>query len=256
MRLHRLIYSFLVAGLAFSLGAPGLPASAAIGHAPTSPAGTAQPAETKPEARFEKDIAAYEAADRENPPPTGGVLFVGSSSIRLWKTLADDFPELEVINRGFGGSIIAECTHYAPRIVLPYKPRLIVLYAGSNDIARGLTPEQVRKDFEQFVAVVRAELPDTRIAFISINPSVKRWNLQEQMVEANRQIASYIQEQNAKGGKLAYLDSHTKFLTPEGEPRADLLRDDGLHLNNDGYTAWVAILRTQILELAASSKAE
>lgn len=256
MRVSRFWYGYLLAGLLLPLGTSHAPAHAANAQATPPSTGSHPPLEPEPQARFAKEIAAYEAADQQNPPPTGAVLFVGSSSIRLWKTLAEDFPELEVINRGFGGSVIAECTHYAPRIVLPYKPRLIVLYAGSNDIARGLTPEQVRKDFEEFVTVVHAKLPDTRIAFVSINPSVKRWSHQEEVTEANRLIANYVREQNARGAKLAYLDSHSKLLTPEGEPRADLLRDDGLHFNADGYTAWVAILRPQILELAAPSKAE
>src|SRR5687767_2688782 len=102
----------------------------------------AQAPATKP-APFEKDIRAFEAADAENPPAPGGVLFVGSSSIRLWKTLAEDFPGVPVINRGFGGSRIAHSTQYADRIVIPYKPKTVVFYAGDNDIAGGLTPEQV-----------------------------------------------------------------------------------------------------------------
>lgn len=204
--------------------------------------------------RFEKTIAEYEEADRKAPPQPGGVVFIGSSSIRLWTTLAQDFPELNVLNRGFGGSIIHESTQYVPRIVLPYKPKLIVIYAGSNDIAMGLTPEQVRKDFEAFVVAVHASLPETRIAFISINPSVKRWEQQERILEANRQIAEYIKTQSARGVKLSYLDSHAKLLSAEGKPRPEILRADGLHLNAEGYAAWLAILKPQILELVAKDK--
>src|SRR5687767_185738 len=95
------------------------------------------------ESPFEKEIRAFEAADAKHGPTSGGVLFVGSSSIRLWTTLAKDFPELPVINRGFGGSQIADSIRYAPRIVLPYKPKTIILYAGDNDLADGKSPEQV-----------------------------------------------------------------------------------------------------------------
>jgi len=109
--------------------------------------------------QWEREIQAFEAADRGNPPPQGAVLFIGSSTIRMWKTLAQDFPEHKVLNRGFGGCQIADCTYYADRIVVPYNPRLIVLRAGGNDIAAGKSPEQVRGDFQAFVDKVRAKLP-------------------------------------------------------------------------------------------------
>jgi lysophospholipase L1-like esterase len=205
-------------------------------------------------ARFEKEIAAYEAADLKTPPPTGGVLFIGSSSIRLWTTVAKDFPELTVLNRGFGGSVIRESTHFAPRIVLPYKPKTIVMYAGGNDLHMGMTPAQVRRDFEEFVTTVHAALPDTRIAYISINPSVSRWSEEDRVLEANRLIADYVYELSSKGAKLSFLDSHARLLSPEGKPRPEFLRTDGLHLNADGYTAWVYILKPELLEIVNQDK--
>ena len=125
--------------------------------------------------QWEPAIQAFEAADRANPPPQGAILFVGSSTIGMWKTLAEDFPEYKVLNRGFGGSQIADCTEYADRIVIAHKPRLIVLRAGGNDIAAGKTPEQVRDDFQAFVAKVRAKLPKVRIAYMTINATPSRW---------------------------------------------------------------------------------
>lgn len=249
MRSRRFLLPLLAGCLALPVFGPVAPAQAQAAQAQTMPAAK-RPA---PE-RFEKTIAEYEAADRKEFPVPGGVLFIGSSSIRLWTTLAHDFPELHVLNRGFGGSIIFESTQYIPRIVQPYKPRMIVIYAGSNDIAMGLTPEQVRQDFETFVTTVHAVLPETRIAFISINPSVKRWEQEERILEANRQIADYIRVQAAKGNKLTYLDSHAKLLSSDGKPRPELLRKDGLHLNADGYAAWTAILKPQILELATKER--
>ena len=224
---------------------PALPARAGQTQAATAP--TTPPAS----ARFEKEIAAYEAEDRKSPPPQGGVLFIGSSSIRLWTTVARDFPELTVLNRGFGGSILRDSTHFAPRIVLPYQPKTIVLYTGTNDLQLGLTPPQVLKDFEAFVATVHAALPHTRIVFISINPSVSRWKSEEQILETNRLVESYVSEQSQKGVKLSYLESHSRLLDPEGKPRPELLRMDGLHLNADGYTAWTAILKPELLEIIA-----
>src|SRR5687768_7351671 len=112
-------------------------------------------------APFEKEIAAFEASDRTNPPPTGAVLFIGSSSIRLWTTLAKDLPDYPVINRGFGGSQIADSVLYTEKIVLPYKPAVVVMYAGGNDINGGKTPEAVLGDFKKFAQGVHASLPDT-----------------------------------------------------------------------------------------------
>lgn len=212
----------------------------------------AQAQEQQP-APFAKEIAAYEKLDQDKRPPQGAVLFIGSSSIRLWDTLAKDFPELTVINRGFGGSQIADSVRYAPRIVIPYRPRMVVLYAGGNDLNAGKTPEQVLKDFQAFVQVVRSSLPETRIVYVSINPSVRRWAQEPQTLEANRLIAGYIRDQ-AKGAKLSYLDSHSKLLSAEGMPRPEILRADGLHLNAQGYALWTQILKPEILKLAAEGK--
>src|SRR5262249_9086389 len=125
--------------------------------------------------KWEKEIAAYERMDRTNPPPAGALLFIGSSTIRLWKTLAQDFPSHRVINRGFGGSEIVDATHFAEQVILPYKPRMVFLRAGGNDLHAGKSPEQVFADFKEFAAKVQAKLPETQIAFISLSPSIARW---------------------------------------------------------------------------------
>src|SRR5579884_12242 len=124
---------------------------------------------------WEDAIRAFEAEDRRNPPPAGVLVFTGSSSIRFWETLARDMAPLPVLNRGFGGSRIADVTHYAHRIVTPYRPRAVVFYAGENDIAlAGRTAEQVRDDFAAFCARVHAALPDVPIYFISIKAPKRR----------------------------------------------------------------------------------
>ena len=140
-------------------------------------------------ARFENEISAFETADKTNPPPKRAILFIGSSSIRLWKTLPQDFPGHKVINRGFGGSEIADSVYFADRIVFPYEPRMIVLYAGGNDINGGKSPEVVSADFKAFVEKVRAKLPDTRIAYISIAPNPARWSQVERVKAANKLIS-------------------------------------------------------------------
>src|SRR5438094_7398035 len=135
--------------------------------------GHAVPAADQPD-RWESAIRAVEEQDRMAPPPPGGNVFVGSSSIRFWK-LADSFPDLACVNRGFGGSEMADSARYADRIVTPYKPRVVVLYAGDNDLALGKSPEAVRDDYKQFVAKVRAKLPDVKIVCIAVKPSLQRW---------------------------------------------------------------------------------
>jgi lysophospholipase L1-like esterase len=184
---------------------------------------------------FDAEIRAFEAADAKAPPAPGGVLFIGSSSIRLWKNVADDFPGVPVINRGFGGSQIRHSTMYADRIALPYKPKTIVFYAGDNDIAANRTPEQVLADFKAFVAKVHEPLPDTRIYFISIKPSIKRWNLIDHIREANRLVKEFA---DSSGGKIAYVDVFTPMLGSDGKPRAELLGPDGLHMTRKGYELW------------------
>src|SRR5436190_1874133 len=127
-------------------------------------------------AKWEKEIAAYEQADRTNAPPKGGVLFIGSSTIRLWKTLAQDFPEHRVINRGFGGSEIVDSTHFADRVIFPYQPRMILIRAGGNDLWAGKSAEQVFADFKEFATTIHRKLPDTEVVFISLSPSIARLN--------------------------------------------------------------------------------
>jgi lysophospholipase L1-like esterase len=193
--------------------------------------------------KWEKDIAAFEAQDAKSPPPKNAVLFVGSSSIRLWN-LKESFPAIDTINRGFGGSELADSVHYARRIVIPHAPRVVVLYAGDNDIANGKSPERVFRDFKQFVDVIQAALPKTKVVYIGIKPSIKRWALIEPIRQANRLIREYIAAQ--KSETLVFVDVDQPMLDADGKPRADLLLDDGLHLNKKGYEMWTRLLRKEI----------
>lgn len=183
--------------------------------------------------RWEEDIAKFEALDKENFPPEKAILFVGSSSIRLWK-LEDHFPDLLTINRGFGGSKIADSHHYADRIVIPYKPKAIVFYAGDNDIGSGMTPRQVFWDYQAFVKKVHDALPDSKIIFIAIKPSIKRWD----KIKAIRKANHSIQEWSNNYPFLKYLDIDTPMIGGNGEPKSELFAEDGLHLNEVGYKLW------------------
>jgi lysophospholipase L1-like esterase len=168
-------------------------------------------------------------------------VFVGSSSIRLWPT-AHDFPGLPVINRGFGGSTIADVNRFAERIVFKYNPSVIVFYSGDNDIAGGQSPEKVFTDFAKFVESARENLGDTPIIYLPIKPSIARWKLWPQMQLVNRRVQDL-----AKSDKnLHYVDTATPMLGADGRPRPELFRDDSLHLNERGYAVWNEIVRPQL----------
>jgi lysophospholipase L1-like esterase len=195
-------------------------------------------AEPDPFARWEKAIAAMEQKDRKSKPPQGAVLFAGSSSTRLWN-LETSFPGIPSINRGFGGSKIADSTHFASRIILPQRPRIIILYAGDNDIQGGKKAEDVHRDFMKFVQTIHAELPETRIVFIAIKPSIKRWRLVDEMRKANAFIAAEARE----NPKLGYVDIDMPMIGKDGLPRKELFADDGLHLNEAGYRIWTDLVK-------------
>ena len=182
-------------------------------------------------ARWEKDIAAYEHSDKTNPPPKNALLFIGSSTIVRWKTLAEDFPKQRVINRGFGGSQIVDSTHFADRLIFPHKPKTIFLRAGGNDLWAGKSPEEVFGDFTNFVATVHAKLPKTEIVFISLSPSIARWAQAEKEKTLNKMVASYIRGK----ARLRYIETYDMVLDADGKPRPELFVTDNLHFNAEGY---------------------
>jgi lysophospholipase L1-like esterase len=190
-----------------------------------------------PADRWEPAIRAFEAQDRLQPPTPGGVVFVGSSSIRLWD-LAKSFPGRNAINRGFGGSQLADAVRCAERIVVPYAPRVVVLYAGDNDLAAGKSPEQVFDDFKQFVATVHRALPKARIVYVGVKPSPSRWKL----IDKVRATNALIREFAAKDTRLVFVDVERPMLGPDGKPRPELFRPDRLHLNDEGYRLWASLV--------------
>jgi lysophospholipase L1-like esterase len=182
---------------------------------------------------FAKDIAAFEAKDQTSPPPQNEIVFVGSSSIRLWKS-TEAFPDLKIINRGFGGSQISDSVRYAERIILPYMPRIVVVFAGGNDIHAGKTPEKVAEDYKALVKKIHAGLPKTKVYYISLFPNVARRSEEDKCRRVNELI-----EAMSKGDeRLGYIDTATRMRSADGGPRPELLREDGLHMNDDGYKIW------------------
>lgn len=192
---------------------------------------------TKPP--FEDAILKFEADDAKNPPKPGGIVFIGSSSILGWRTLKADFPEHNVINRGFGGSVIADSVRYAHRIVTPYKPEMVVFFAGSNDISAGKSANTVFADYKAFVVKVREKLPNTRIAFISISPAPSRAKFLEIDREANRMIREFCNQSE----NLAFIDIVPLMLDAKGAHRPELYTSDRLHMNPDGYKIWVKAVK-------------
>jgi lysophospholipase L1-like esterase len=189
--------------------------------------------------QWEKAIQAFEASDKTNPPPRDAILMIGSSSIVKWTNAPAQFPDHRLINRGFGGSHLSDSVAFIERIVAPYQPKLVLLYAGDNDIAAGKTPEQVFADFKAFVAKVRGALPDTRIAYLAIKASPSRVKLMDQFKTANRSI----QEFSGADPKLIYVDVFTPMLGADGQPRAEFFVADQLHLNEAGYKLWAGIVK-------------
>ena len=212
--------------------------------------------------QWNEALAAFAAEDQKHAPPPGGVLFVGSSSIRLWDGLESQFADAPVagstviLKRGFGGSRLSDCVRHLDKLVIGYKPRLVLVYAGDNDLAEGSTPEQVLERVRKFSSGVHAQLPDTRVAFISIKPSPARISLLGKIRAANRLVKEYATN-NASAG-LDYIDVYTPMLAENGQPRAELFREDRLHLNRAGYALWRSIIRpfVRLPEQARASAAK
>jgi len=208
---------------------------------PRAPDAGAAPA-PPPADPFEPEIRAFEKADRIMGQAHARVVFIGSSSIRLWEGLGFDFPDHYVVNRGFGGSQISDSVRHAERILTPHRPPLVVMYAGSNDIDAGKSPATVAADFKAFTAKVWALFPATTVAYISIAPSPLRWSEVERVREANRLIAAFC----AADKRLTFIDIFPKMLGEDGRPRPDLYQADGLHMTRKGYLLWIPPLRAAL----------
>lgn len=189
-------------------------------------------ADSGPE-RWESTIKKFEQADAEQHTKPGQILFVGSSSIRLWN-LPESFGDLDAINRGFGGSYLSDVDYYFDRIVAVYKPRRIVLYAGENDIAHGRSPQQVLEAFESLVKKTRDQLGNTPIIFLTLKPSVRRWEMWPKMQQANDLIA---EAARAMPG-VTLLRVEDVMLGSDGKPDPSIFVKDNLHMNAAGYARW------------------
>jgi len=200
----------------------------------------APPAEAK-KLPFEDEIKRYEEADKKSPPPKGAVLFVGSSSIRMWRSVAADMAPLPAVNRGFGGSKASDVLNFIDRIVTPYEPGSIVYYEGDNDLQSGRKPEQIRDDVKTFVEKVRAALPQVKIYVLSVKPSPSRARLWPSAQETNKLLRELAKE--TKG--VAYIDVAGEMLK-DGQARSELFLKDNLHMNAEGYAIWTRIVKAAL----------
>lgn len=187
--------------------------------------------------KWQAAIEKFAVEDAAHPTSPGGVVFVGSSSIRMWD-LEKSFPGKNYLNRGFGGSEIADSTHYFDELVAKHKPRLVVFYAGDNDIANGKSSEQVHQDFQAFIEKFKTELPKANLLYISIKPSIARWHLADKMREANK----LIEDDGNRRPHFHFLDVWPVMLDAQGKPREDIFLGDGLHLNEVGYQEWAKLV--------------
>jgi GDSL-like Lipase/Acylhydrolase family len=191
--------------------------------------------------RWEETIEKFKEQDIKNPPPQNATLFVGSSSIVRWNT-KKWFPDIENINRGFGGSQINDSWYYAESIIIPYNPKTIVFYAGDNDTADGKTPEMLLVNFKAFAIKVRKALPETRLIYVSIKPSIARWSIWPQMQKANELISNYSKKQK----NMYFVDVSKVMLDSSGKPIKEIFSPDGLHMNEKGYELWASLVRPLI----------
>jgi lysophospholipase L1-like esterase len=196
-------------------------------------------------------ISKYEREDRRHPPRPGCVVFTGSSSIRLWHTLSEDMKPLDAINRGFGGSQLSQLNAYASRIVIPYRPSAVVVYAGENDLSWpwSKSAETVLSDFQEFVTIVHAALPDTWIYYVSMKPDPLRERNWPTLDRTNRMIADYCRTAD----KLQFIDVSAAMLDAQGKPRRELYRPDGLHMNSQGYALWTSIIKPVLMSRFGSA---
>jgi lysophospholipase L1-like esterase len=190
--------------------------------------------------KHEKEIINFEKADSIHPPKKQQVLFIGSSSFRLWTDFSERFKDYAVINRGFGGATLSEVTQYAHRILIPYRPSKVFIYAGENDIGPDQTSEQVFKVFVELFNLLSTELRDTRFYYISAKPSPRRLKYLTQFEDFNKKVSDFIKKQPCN---WTFIDVYHAMLAADGSPKADIFRPDNLHMNSKGYDIWEKLIR-------------
>jgi lysophospholipase L1-like esterase len=187
---------------------------------------------------YENEVRRLEK-ERESLTYDPKLLFYGSSSIRLWESLNVDFASYQPVNLGFGGSTLAACVWFFDRLVAPFRPESIIVYAGDNDLGDGRHPEEVFIFFQQLVRRTRDCFGDIPLAFISIKPSITRWDILDRIRFTNKIIEEEITRQ---ADNLHFIDIYTRMTDNAGYPKREFLDPDGLHINDKGYAMWKEII--------------
>lgn len=226
----------------------GVPRAAEPGGAVAAPVAPPTPSRWD---RWEKNIAAIEGRERESPPPAGCVIFLGSSNITLWRSLANDFPDHDVVNRGFGGCQMADIAHFAERLIGSARPATIVVSAGSNDIHSSRAPEQVRDAFADFVATARAIRPEARIIYLGIAATPARMNERPQQRRAFELIVEFVSGQK----NMEAIDLETAYCNPDGTIDPECLIADKLHPSPKGNARRAAIIAPRLGPTTRASSA-
>jgi lysophospholipase L1-like esterase len=195
-------------------------------------------------ARFDGAIKKFETADAKAKPAEGGIVCVGSSSMRMWKTIKDDLTPLPVVHRGFGGSNYNDVLHHAERVILAYKPRAILIYEGDNDTNLGIPVEQILGVFDKLMAKLHAELPELRVYVLPGKPSIKRWEKWPAYIELNSALKTKCETDK----RLTYVDIAAVMLKEDGTPKPDIFIKDDLHMNAEGYKLWTSVVRPILLK--------
>lgn len=195
---------------------------------------------------FANEIAVFKKQDSISMPPTNAILFVGSSSFRIWKDVQTAFPNHVIINRGFGGSALPDVIRYEQDIIFPYAPKQIVIYCGENDIAAAdsVTAQMVLERFKTLFTDIRMKLPDVPVLFVSIKPSPSRWQMRDRMIKGNDIIRKYLKKQK----HTKYISVWKAMLAPDGEPIKDIFLGDNLHMNAKGYAIWQKIIEPYLIK--------
>jgi len=195
---------------------------------------------------FWNDIQAFKKQDSISPLPKNAILFVGSSSFTNWKDVQDYFTGYTIINRGFGGSSMPDVIRYADDIIFPYKPKQVVIYCGENDLAVSdtVTGELVYKRFMTLFEMIRKNLPNVPVVFVSLKPSLSRWHLRQKMMTANELIKDFLKKRSG----TAFVDVYNKMLNAERTPIKEIFLKDSLHMNAKGYVIWQKSIKSYLLK--------
>ncbi len=191
---------------------------------------------------FRKDIDAFKKMDTRQMPPANSILFVGSSSFTKWTDVQDYFPGYPILNRGFGGSTLVDVIRYADEIIVPYHPKQIIIYCGENDIAASdtITAQIVLERFQQLFSIIRKQLGNVPVGFVSIKPSPSRWKMEPVFVKANDLIKQYIGKQK----NAVFINVHSAMLNTDGSVKQEIFIGDHLHMNATGYHIWQPIIQS------------